>query len=503
METEMEMEAWDETADVVVLGFGLAGAAAAIEAHDADPAARVLIIEKMPESHAGGNSRASAQRVLCAHDADGIVRYQRALDEPNPVPAEVLQAWAHGLLDVERWLELRASEAGMRCVRCRNPPEFPEFDGASSVSHSLTVLPPPAGVWRAAKACVERRAIGVEFETRALELIRAPATGEVAGVALEHGHERRIVRARRGVVVATGGFGNNPALQRDFGGHDRLYPLGSPADTGDGVKMLQRAGADLWHMRNRNQSGGLWPAMKFPEFEAAFQRGTVNAGSWLELARDGRRFHDESASFQLTHAKRIVHGTWLDLPHSWLQPVHMIFDERVRQAGPLTPSGPQPPAAPGELMGWNLVVEGYRWSEDNSAEIERGWIVGAESLERLASLLKRDPGTLAATVQRFNSACTSRVDADFGRDPARMGPIVTPPFYGVEIVAGITFTTGGGRRDGLARVLDVDGLPIEGLFEAGALGSAFANLFQNGASLAECIVTGRIAGSQAASRAGT
>jgi hypothetical protein len=258
--------------------------------------------------------------------------------------------------------------------------------------------------------------------------------------------------------------------------------------------MLQRVGADLWHMRNRTQSGGLWPAMKVPGYEAAFQRGRIRAGSWLELAADGRRFHDESADFHLTHAKRLVHGTWADLPHARVGPVHMVFDESVRLAGPLTPSGPSPEAGPGELMGWNLAIEGYRWSADNSAEVERGWIARADTLEELARLLGREPAALVAAVDRFNAACDAGADPEFGRDPARMSPIATPPFYGVELVPAVTFTTGGGRRDAVCRVLDVDSRPIPGLFETGALGSTFANLFQNGASLAECIVSGRVAG---------
>ncbi len=151
-------------------------------------------------------------------------------------------------------------------------------------------------------------------------------------------------------------------------------------------------------------------------------------------------------------------------------------------------------------MGWNLVVEGYRWSADNAAEVARGWIARAGSLEELAGLLQRDPAVLVAAVDRFNASCEAGIDADFGRDPAQMSRIATAPFYGVAVVPAITFTTGGGRRDALGRVLDVDGLPIPALFEAGALGSTFANLFQNGASLAECIASGRTAGAQAASR---
>jgi hypothetical protein len=485
---------WDDEADVVVLGFGLAGAAAAIEARETDASARVLVLEKMPERLAGGNSRASAQRVLVADDAAALAEYQHALNEPSPVPDDVVRAWAEGVVGVEAWLERRAAEAGMRCLRCPNPPEFPELPGAGSVAHSVTVLPAPSGVWRAASASVEPHGAEVRYETRALELVRSGA--EVVGVVTD----REAIRARRGVVLATGGYENDPELHRDFGGHDRIHTLGAPANTGDGVRMLQRVGAGLWHMRNRTQSGGLWPAMKVPGYEAAFQRGRIRAGSWLELAADGRRFHDESADFHLTHAKRLVHGTWGDLPHARVGPVHMVFDETVRLAGPLTPSGPSPEAGPGELMGWNLAVEGYRWSPDNAAEVERGWIARADTLEELAPLLGREAAALVAAVDRFNAACAAGADPEFGRDPERMTPIEAPPFYGVELVPGITFTTGGGRRDARCCVLDVDGRPIPRLHEAGALGSIFSNLFQNGASLAECIVSGRIAGREAVGR---
>jgi succinate dehydrogenase/fumarate reductase flavoprotein subunit len=485
-------------ADVVVLGFGLAGAAAAIEACDRDPDARVVLVEKMPEELAGGNSRASAQRVLVADDPAGLAEYQRALNEPNHVPDEVVRAWAEGVVEVEAWLEERAHEAGMECVRCPNPPEFPELPGAASVSSSLAIVPAPAGVWRAAKAGVERRGVEVRYATRALELSRRD--GVVTGVLCERDGVREELPARRGVVLASGGYENDETLLREFGGHDRVATLGTPANTGDGLRMLQRVGAALWHMRNRTHSGGLWPAMRVPGFEAAFQRGRIRAGSWLELAGDGQRFHDESADFHLTHAKRRVHGTWVDLPHSWVAPVHMVFDETVRLAGPLVPAGPSPAAGPGELMGWNLVAEGYRWSEDNTAELGRGWITGAASLVELGRAIGREPGVLEAAVERFNGTCDQGRDGDFGRDPARMSRIEAPPFYAVEIVPGITFTTGGGCRDALGRVLDVDGSAIPGLYEAGALGSTFSNLFQNGASLAECIVSGRAAGASAVSR---
>ena len=74
-----------------------------------------------------------------------------------------------------------------------------------------------------------------------------------------------------------------------------------------------------------------------------------------------------------------------------------------------------------------------------------------------------------------------------------MAPIDTPPYYAVGITPTLVGTTGGAKRDTQARVLRWDGTPIEGLYEAGELGSYVANLYQNGMFLAECIASGRAA----------
>jgi hypothetical protein len=83
-------EWWDET-DVLVLGYRLAGAVTAIEADNTDPDADVSIVEKMPERYAGGNSRASAQSLFKPTSLHPLLRYQRAMNEPNPIPEEVLR----------------------------------------------------------------------------------------------------------------------------------------------------------------------------------------------------------------------------------------------------------------------------------------------------------------------------------------------------------------------------------------------------------------------------
>lgn len=83
---------WDKTVDVCIVGYGLTGATAAIEAIDAVPDAKVLILEKMPKELAGGNSRASGQTVLTSDvkDIEKFKTYIQACNEPNPIPAEWL-----------------------------------------------------------------------------------------------------------------------------------------------------------------------------------------------------------------------------------------------------------------------------------------------------------------------------------------------------------------------------------------------------------------------------
>ena len=236
--------------------------------------------------------------------------------------------------------------------------------------------------------------------------------------------------------------------------------------------MLQKAGADLWHLRNKTQSAGLWPSIKVPDYDTAFMRRTqFDAMSWIEVAKDHRRFNDESISYRLRHGKQQTHGTWLDGPHAYVLPVHMIFDDATRTAGPTVASlsarqgGSAISAVRGSVITWNVVVEKYSWSRDNGAEIEKGWIAKAETIAELAQRIGRDPGALEATVQRYNEACAGGHDDEFGRAAETLQPISGPPYYAVEIVPGTVSTTGGAKRNaqsGARSSRQTDSAPVRG-----------------------------------------
>ena len=131
------------------------------------------------------------------------------------------------------------------------------------------------------------------------------------------------------------------------------------------------------------------------------------------------------------------YGHWTDLPHWRALPVHFICDESVRLSATLATT----------WMGWPISANGYRWSADNQAEIDAGWIIKADTIEELAEKIGRDPETLKATIDRYNEMVEKGVDEDFGRDPETMAKIDEGPFYAVELTPAVVATTGGARRN--------------------------------------------------------
>jgi hypothetical protein len=129
---------------------------------------------------------------------------------------------------------------------------------------------------------------------------------------------------------------------------------------------------------------------------------------------------------------------------------------------------------------WAWCHSGYKWSADNSAEIEKGWIIKADTIEELAAKMTTahylngmpltvDAAGLAATIAEYNAGCEAGSDA-FGRDPAKLKPINTAPYYAAEIVPSALYTIGGVSSDEYGRVLDWRNQPIARLYAAGDIG---------------------------------
>ena len=484
--TEIE---WDEEADVVVVGFGGAGVATAVTAHDLG--AKVVILEKAPEGLHGGNTRVAMQGYLNTSSREEAAAYLRALCGPYPIPEAIVEVWAHEMCLNNAWVAAQGGDPQEH----QHPPagiEFPDLPGAmcSHKFHDGPVLG-YGKTWERFESFVARRPIPVHYETPATALVQDGVGGAVIGVRAEKQGRPFAVKARRGVVLTCGGFENNQQMIRDYlPGLPYCYPQGTPFNEGDGIAMALAAGADLWHMNNY---AGPTMALKVPEFPATLSMQPLHfakdiPGGMIVVGPDGRRFGDEK--YKNRHGKVSVNGVWRPLQVPC--PMYMITDHRLIAAGPLYNKEPN--------RGWTAMIDRYDWSDDNSAEIERGWIKKADTIAGLAGMLGLDAGVLAATVARWNAQMAGGEDLDHGRK-LMLEPVAQPPFYAVELSPAMLNTQGGPRRNERAQVLRPDGTPLPRLYSAGELGSIFSYLYQGTGNIGECLGFGRIAGRNVAAEA--
>jgi succinate dehydrogenase/fumarate reductase flavoprotein subunit len=503
---------WDKEADVVVVGYGGAGIVTAITAHDAE--AQVLVVEKTPSLASlgitngpwpaqqimggGGNTHISMGQFTSPTNATDAANYLFAgcggLDPGGSVtPMEVCKAWAEELCKNKAW----ADEMGIPSTSLGNMSEFPALPGYSAmVPYQTTGM---GQAWfKILDRHMQKRGIEILFNTPATELIQDPKTKGILGVKAKIGGLDKYVKARKAVVLCTGGFEFNEEMKNDF---LKCYPMkfwGWRYNTGDGIKMAQKVGADLWHMDNLCGSTCAW----FPESpEYGGQGWGVGAKSnnYLWVNKFGRRFMNERDPRNNAHKGWILfsefdllQATYTCIPH------YIVFDETARKAGPC---GATLPASMGSLLLPPKLGGTPPWSQDNLAEIERGWIKKGDTLEALAAAIggRVDPALLKASVETYNRCCAAKNDSQFSRDPATLKPVETPPFYAIAKYPGLNNTCGGPRLNEKAQVLNPDRKPIARLYAAGTCGSVVGRIYSvTGGNIGGIMAFGRIAGRNAA-----
>lgn len=493
---------WDLDYDVVVAGYGYAGGYAACAAHDAG--ATVGIFEKM--RHFGGNSILAGGGATCGTDYDGTLAYLEATMAGSTDQA-VLETYAAEMCDLEKVMTEFANEVGFDTVSVRGGGTYPlpgsenfkvvRFTRNDSYQGFPWVTGGSAGathMWIVHEN-VKKRDIPQHYESPVERLITRE-DGSVIGVTVAQGGKTLRVRARRGVVLATGGFEHNTRLITHYLPLREAYSMSPLGNTGDGVLMAQKAGAALWHMWHVHGSYGF----RVPDTPIAIRTpygGYRNHPSspggggkmpWIAVDKFGQRFMNEWPRAAADTPIRDLEYYDVDLLDYPRIPCYLVFDENGRQLGPI--------GAPK----FNDEDETFRWSEDNTAEIDKGIIIRRESVQELAAAIGVDRAALSATITRWNEACAQSIDADFGRVPDAMMPIVRPPFYAIAAWPIITNTQGGPVHDADQRILDPYGEPVgQGrLYEAGELGAIWGHLYLLSGNIVECIVGGRIAGRNAA-----
>jgi succinate dehydrogenase/fumarate reductase flavoprotein subunit len=343
---------------------------------------------------------------------------------------------------------------------------------------------------------VVKRGIEVRLGTPALRLISDPATREVLGVRVRHNGVERSLQAKRGVVLACGGFEGSVEIKQQFLEGNPVFNAAARTNTGDGIRMAQDLGAALWHMWMIHGAYGFrhsdpdYPyairLKRFPDWFPGEKHRVKLKMAWILLDQRGRRFMSEYQPYTQDTGVRPMQYFDPETQTAPRNPAIMICDDDGRRMYPL-----------GKATSNDEGVR-YEWSDDNLKEVGNGILTRADTLEALAQKLGVDPQAVAAGVARWNAQCTRGEDADFGRPGASMTPIIKPPFHGAPVWATLSNTQGGPVHDAQSRIIDVYGAPIPRLYAAGELGSAFGHLYLSGGNIAECFVTGRLAGGNAA-----
>lgn len=484
--SETEGATFDESYDVVVVGFGFAGSVSATYA--ADAGAHVLLVDVAPEGEEGGNSRFCAQIAVTGTDQQKLYDYYVGLGGHMNQDLELLEAYTAGMLetpDIMRrmgaeepvvWSEHAATAEDGDAIKALYPafcPEYPELDGANGVD-AATVH---AGMFDSAfyqlahETVLSNDQIDVWLESPARHLV-CDTTGRVVGVVVEHEGSEVRVEARSGVVLACGGFECNDQMKQDYLGCERLAPMGGMHNNGDGIRMAQEIGADLWHM-NVYESLGMMGGNNF-EVPAGERVIYISHSKFLPcvhgalicVAEDGSRYLREDGADR--HGHVYSHGTW-HIPNTSYRP-HLVFDEAQK-----------------------ALIEEKGLMPANVDDV----LVEAGTAEELAGLIDADPEILATTIERFNGYAESGVDLEYGRAAETMRAF-EGKLYALPLQPCVLNTQGGPRRNANAQVMHVNGEPIPGLFSAGECGGCSSHYYQGGGNVAECLIFGRIAGTNAA-----
>ncbi|MFF4692852.1 FAD-dependent tricarballylate dehydrogenase TcuA [Streptomyces sp. NPDC001307] len=481
--------------DVVVVGGGNAGFSTAQSARQ--QGARVLLLEKAPRQWAGGNSYFTAGAMRTSHGgltdltslveplpADRAGRVDLAPYTDDDFLADLTRV-TQGRTDPElaRILvgESRETMTWLRSLGLRFELMFHrqayEVDGRYRFWGGLAVgvVGGGKGMIDQHLAAADRSGIEVRFDSPVTGLATGP-DGSVRGVMLADG--QRI--EADGVVLTSGGFEANPQMRAGYlgAGWDLALVRGTPYNTGEGIRMALAAGA---------QPYGHWSGCHAVAWDSQ-ARATGDRELTNQLTRggypfgivvnaEGRRFVDEGADFRnYTYAK---YGAEI-----LKQPAGVAYQLFDATSAPL-----------------------LRPEEYASAGITR---VESDTVEGLAKELGIDEGQLAETVERFNAAVVpGRFDPTVkdgcrteGITPPKSNwaqPLATPPYVAFPVTCGITFTFGGLRIDADARVLDLSGRPVPGLYAAGELvGGLFWFNYPGGSGLTAGSVLGRRAGRSAA-----
>lgn len=461
---------WEDTADVVIVGYGGAAATAAVFA--ARAGAKVIILEAQAQ---GGGSSAINDGVFTVgggtriqklngfnETAEDFYKYLKTAALPR-APDELVRAFADTARDLFDFVESLGvvfkegyvpgyhmqppdpEKIGLLMITGEAAPEVAAV--TPPVPHNHLIYGRAPAYWAKITAAIEAAGVKVFLKSQATRLIVNDG-GRVIGVGVgqEDGSEK-CYRAGKGVLIATGGFGAN----RDMVAQYTPYALDTlqvtnPMDLGTGIRLGQAVGADVLGM-----------STCVVELLLSYRKGSEGMVKGIAVNQAGRRFVSETADG--SHFGRFVYER--------LYPqVHLIVDQKIMDT------------VPAEARSTMAISTGA-------------------TVEALAGAIGVDSLSLEDTIRTYNKHVASGKDPEFQKDSTQLQALEAPPFHAVTMSARDVFTVtcGGLRINAKAQVVSTAGTVIPGLYAAGMTAAMFCGEYYRGGTCSSMSQAfGRIAG---------
>jgi fumarate reductase flavoprotein subunit len=487
------------TADVVVVGAGMAGCNAAWSASEATP--NVVVFQKYEKAFCHGGGIAGYGTRLqkdLGPDADFDVeeeinrwmrvseyRSDRKLvhrwaqfsgvaldricdaidnDDSEGLPAFYMYDPGYGTVYPDEW---NFAYSGGIVMGAMDPSET-ESDGIGHMDRIAEIVLNQA----------VKNGAQVYFNTPAVQLVRDDGNGGRVSAVIAKKEDGSYIKctASKGVILAAGDYGHNDAMRAEYMPHIEGMKVSYTRDgnTGDGHLMGLWVGADIQkspHAGNMHYDPGIEPA-----------HNVAGSGCpWLYVNTLGERFCNEDASYGQLYAQDMMQP---DLIH------YQVFDGNYVEdvlAGKMGQGNQKNGPFPGF---------GMAYIDD---AIAKGYVYQGETVEELAAAMGVPADTLKATVGRYNELVDLGKDLDFGKQPTRLTAIVKPPFYAILRQACLLCALGGLVINDRMEVIDKERNVIPGLYACGNnSGNWFGGLEHPmiipGMSLGRAVVTGYLAG---------
>ena len=449
--------------DIVVVGAGAAGFAAALTA--ADRGAEVLLLEKTAEP--GGSSRICGG-LLAFAGTD--IQHRNGIGDTNDLlyrdltvvgggasdPA-IVRAYVDNQLDTYHWLVAQGIPFGPK----------PDASSGQTVPR-CHVVDPDALIQTLARHAKAHPKISIATNAQAKRLIRTD--GRVSAVRVFQDNEEFEVTARRGAILASGGFTRNAALVATFAPKvARAWVTGGAENTGDGLLMAWQLGAGIADVAYIQGTFGKHPTNHSNRHSLL----SVYKGA-IAVDLLAKRFVDESLSYKLLGTASLAQPG----AHTW-----QIFDRPIFESHEEDVS----------------IFDAHHRHRD-------GMLVEAATLDELAEKTGLDATTLKDTVARYNTYVRNGHDPEFGRkhlvhNHGALVPIETGPFYAHASTAALYGTYCGLTVTPSMQVLDVFREPIGGLWAAGEVATGLHGAaYMTGSAFGKALIFGRVAGRAAVGR---